>query len=153
MNSNQHKDRVDTRHDRGVTLIELIVVLGMMAIIAAMAVTSLSSEGSKLRAAAYNLRTELLSAKAEAIKRNEDVEVHFDEDNDKYNATGENSGVVLFSKNLPSGLSLTTNLSPTSQFITFKPRGTSTPATVFINGSGKVYNCTVNSVGRVTIAP
>lgn len=137
------------KSNNGFSLVELMVVLGMMAIIATMAVTSLSSEGSELRAAAYNLRTELLSVKAEAIKRNESIRVDFAPATNSYNATALSSGDILFATGLGKGLNLATNSSP----ITFTPLCTAKNGKVFISGSGNTYEIEINGVGRVSVQP
>ena len=147
MNSKHHNRSADTRHDLGVTLIELIVVLGMMAIIAAMAVTSLSSEGSKLRAAAYNLRTELLSAKAEAIKKNHTAIINFNNTTNSYQASID--GNTLFRKSLPREVSL----SYSNDEFKFTALSTAFPnnGKVTLSSAGKEYEVQINACGKVTI--
>ena len=143
------KGRIMMHKEQGFTLIEVIVVTVIMAILAGMAVTSLSSAQSELRAAACNLRTELLSAKAEAIKRNETVQIHFGNGTNRYNATTKDTNILLFSHALSPGLSLSTGKST----VGFTPLGTATSSKVSISGSDKTYNCTINGMGHVTVEP
>jgi len=147
MYSKQNNGIADTRHDRGVTLIELVVVLGMMAIIAAMAVTSLSSEGSKLRAAAYNLRTELMSAKAEAIKQNKTVTVTFNDAADSYQATL--GGSVIFNNSLQQGI----NLNASAANFQFTSISTAFPnnGKVTLTHFEKQYEIQINSAAKVVV--
>jgi Tfp pilus assembly protein FimT len=126
---------------------ELIVVLGMMSILAAMAVTSLSSEGSKLRAAAYNLRTELLSAKAEAIKRNQTAIINFNNATNSYQASID--GNTLFKSTLPREV----NLSYSDNEFKFTALSTAFPnnGNVTLSSVGKEYKVQINACGQVTI--
>jgi len=147
--SGRGKRERSSGRERGFTLIEVIVVAVMMSILCAMAITSLSSTGSELRAAAYNLRTELLSAKAEAIKRNENIRVDFAPGTNSYNATAVNSGEVILKNSLKRNLNLTTN----NTTISFSPLCTATNGKVFISGSGNTYEIAINGVGRVSVQP
>mgnify|MGYP006299401783 CR=1 FL=1 len=138
---------MNSGNEQGFTLIEIIVVTVIMAILAGMAVTTLSSEGSKLRAAAYNLRTELLSAKAEAIKRNQTATIDFDNANDSYQATV--GGDVIFQNSLQNGIDLT---SSHAQFhLTAVSTCFPNSGTVTLSHMGQKYEVKINATGKVTV--
>ena len=70
----------------GLTLIEVIVVLGILAILAGMSVSNLGDyiPDYRLRSAAQDLYANMHFAKMEAIKRNSDVKVVFDVSGSRY---------------------------------------------------------------------
>jgi len=62
---------------RGYSLVELLVVIAIIGILAIQVVTGFNSPVSKLKAAAFNLRSDLNFARSEAVNRNADVRVAF----------------------------------------------------------------------------
>jgi type IV fimbrial biogenesis protein FimT len=72
MQHNQHQNRT-----HGFTLIELMVSLSILAILLGVAVPSFSSftASQRVRAASTQLRTDLVLARSEALKRNRNVTI------------------------------------------------------------------------------
>jgi type IV fimbrial biogenesis protein FimT len=62
---------------RGFTAVELMVTLAILAVLAAVAAPSFSSfsASQRLRAASVDLRTDLMLARSEALKRNQSVTI------------------------------------------------------------------------------
>ena len=134
-------------HQIGLTLIEMLIVVGIISIMSGIGVTFLNFKGLQLKSAAYELKTALMAARAEAIKRNADVQVQFDAVNDTYNATND-LGTVLFARTLDQRLDLSTN----NQSVIFKPLGTASSSSFdIVATNGDSYTLSVSGVGKVEI--
>ena len=130
----------------GMSMLEMLFVLALLSILAGMAASSFNSQETKLRTAAYALRTELLSARALAIKEYLSVKVTFDEDSEKYTATMD--GQTIMEKQIRQGIDLQTG----NTSVSFTPLGTATSSSFdLVSESGKKYTISVNGVGRVKI--
>ena len=111
-----------------------------------MTATALDVQDFKLRAAAYNLKINLMSARSQAIKRNEDISAQINSSQDAYNATTDD-GQILYSVKLEDNINIVTNNNP----ITFKPLGTATNSVLYVRNNSKEYEINVNAVGQVSI--
>jgi type II secretion system protein H len=134
------------RREAGVTLVELLVVIAIIGIMTAVALTSMRPGPSKVKSAAMNFRSRMMLAKSEAIKRNEDVEITFDPGNGTYVARDSDAELV-FSAGLESDISMATN----NTSVTFKPLGTASTSSFWIQGYGQSYKISINSVGKIII--
>jgi len=67
---------------RGFTLLELMVVLVIMGILATQVVTAFTSPATKVKGAAFNMRSDFNLARAEAVNRNSNILVDFVFDTD-----------------------------------------------------------------------
>ncbi|WP_457570914.1 GspH/FimT family protein [Desulfovulcanus sp.] len=129
----------------GASLIEFLMVIVIIGIIAGISIVNINLTSSKVKAAAYNLRSNLLLARSTAVKRNTNVNVNFDPSTESYNGTV--NGEILFQTTLEQPLDLdTTNLS-----ITFTPLGSATNSNFYIKSSKGDCNIVVRSSGRVYI--
>jgi len=131
--------------DCGLSLIELLLVIVIIAIMSALAIPNLMPKRFEVKTAAFNLRSHLMQARTSAVKTNSDAMVNFDANADTYNATC--AGTVLFQTTLGNSV----NLSTGNTQITFKPLGTASSATLTLVGING--NCTirVRGSGRVFI--
>jgi len=125
------------------------LLLGLFsAVLIGIAVANLNSHDHKLKAAAYNLKTNLMGAKSEAVKRHENIRVRLNTGADSYNATTA-GGVLLFSVQLEDGIDM---VAANTTAISFTPMGTSNPRNIQLVGmSGRNFTISVNNVARVTI--
>ncbi|MGD0624868.1 MAG: GspH/FimT family pseudopilin [Thermodesulfobacteriota bacterium] len=139
---------VEKQLPKGLTLVELIITLAILAILLAVATPSLNlfSSSYKLRGAAREVATDLQFARLLAVKENKDFRV--DISSQSYQVVRVNDGSVAKSRNLnPDYPDVTlTNIS-----IPFDSRGNSSANTVTVANPRGTKNVTVVSTGRVKI--
>lgn len=156
---------------RGVTLIELLITIVVLAIIMAYGVPNLTGyfERQRVSGAAHSFLSDLQLARAESIKQNEDVYVYVDPaqwcyalDDDTSTAcscsasasscTINGNQYVVSGTDFPD-VSITENISTAGNVITFDPaRGTLAPAaTVSFSSGGYGVNVIWGTIGRARI--
>ncbi len=136
------------RSECGVTLVEVILVVAIIAIMSGMAITSLTSRDAELKSAAYELSTNLMQARLRAIKQNEKVKVAFDTSKESYNATLQDTGNLIYIVSLKPGIDLQTS----NTDITFTPLGTASNSSFQLLGStGQAYSISVSSIGNIKV--
>jgi prepilin-type N-terminal cleavage/methylation domain-containing protein len=93
------------KKESGFTVLELMVVVGILSILSAIALPSMIrwSSGSKLRDAVNNLRGDMEMAKIRAIRDNTDVTIQFFDD--RYTVTTA-GGLELRNRQLPAGVNI-----------------------------------------------
>jgi Tfp pilus assembly protein FimT len=107
------------RNDTGITIIELMVVIGIMAILAGIAIPGFIGwlPNYRLRSAADEVQSTLQNARLRAIRENAIVRVNFDFGNDTYlafidnganadNGTQEADEVMVKNGQMPAGIDL-----------------------------------------------
>lgn len=82
-------------HAHGFTLLELMIVLVILGILATQVVTGWNSPVSKLKTAAFNMRTDFSYARGEAAKRNEEVGIVFIFNSADLDGDGDNDNGYL----------------------------------------------------------
>jgi Tfp pilus assembly protein FimT len=138
----------DKPSEWGVTLVEVILVVAIVAIMSGMAISSLTPRDAELKSAAYELSTNLMQARLRAIKQNQDVEVGFDTANERYNATLDDSGDVIYQIQLNAGINLSTN----NTTVSFTPLGTASNSNFQLVGStGDSYSIDVSNIGNIKV--
>ncbi len=156
---------------RGLTLIELLLVLAVIAIVATMSLPSLGGliDRQQLRGAAQDLHAEFLNARMEAIRRNLPVSLSFRTDDTTGRwclALNGDGPCDCFTANacVLAGaprrtvrsrdfgrVRLATNFTPLHT-ATFRPaRGTANAGTATLGAGGKRVEIRLSSLGRVRI--
>lgn len=154
-------------HRRGFTLLELIIVITVFGIIAAISIPALNSttRRSELRAAAREMYGHFQRAKSEAIKRNQPVAIVFDTSGVDYyqvfvdsstdppNATLDAGEDLLAEVSMPNGLELqniTFTASATGFDVQGRPLGSNFGGVDIINvNTGDSFRLTTSISGYV----
>jgi len=136
----RHKSRI-RRDETGFTMVEVMVVIGIIAIAAGVAIPSISSfiPNYRVKSAAQDLYSNMQLAKMEAVKTNSSRTVTF-------NANGyvkADSTIISFADygNVEYGRpDAGSNITYTGGAVTFQPRGLAQAGEVYIsNDSGTSY--------------
>jgi len=143
---------------RGFTLTELMIVVALMAILAAIAVPSIIAQMPKYRlnGAARQVLGDLVAARMQAVSQNNELKVFFldnhrymildDDDNDGTADTGE----AAQTKDIQTDyydVTFNSNNDPI-----FQPNGTaSNLATITLSNTSGSHSITISSAGRVRI--
>jgi len=150
------------KRESGFTLIEMMIVIAVLAIMAAIAIPNFMSllPGMRLNGAARQVMGDLMAARMNAVKQNNEFKVFFgspsanqyqilDDDNNDGTADG---GEAITTKNIQDNyydVTLGSNINPT-----FYPRGTANgngTITLTSTNSGDSKSVTVIITGRVKI--
>ncbi len=144
----------------GFTLIEMMIVIAVFAMMAAIAIPAFMSllPGMRLNGAARQIMGDLMAARMDAVKQNNEVRVFFnspgtnqyqildDDDNDGISDTGE----AITTKNIRDNYHDVTFTSTNNPI--FHPRGTATSLpTITLQNSNGTKTVTVSITGRVRI--
>ncbi len=144
----------DKRTEAGFTLVELMVVIVVIAIIAGLSFAEINTDSYRLKSAAKILAGNLQRARLEAVKRNLDVSLKFDRDNDG----NADHGYDIIDAANNTILSLTHDritYGPSMMSLTFTPLGTCSAGhvTLVITGTtAPEYTVTFNNLGRINFA-
>jgi len=144
MNSDQKKTL--RQGSSGLSLIELLVVLAIIAVLAGTALVYINTDGYRLRAEANNLKSTLQEARMEAVKRNTRAYINLYVDMYTISLPDQDDK-VLASVKLPNELELEFNRNP----ISFQPLGTSGNYEVVIKNNKQHYSLIVRTAGRIFI--
>lgn len=143
------------RSNVGVTLVELLVVIAIIGIMTAVGLVNLDPGASKLKAAAQNLRSQLMLAKSEAVKRNLPVRVDAPkaaEAGSEYFANvivNGSADAEIFRVRVDDGLLVSGNALGTA--VTFTPLGTATNGYFKVYKGSDFYKIKVNEIGKIEI--
>jgi Tfp pilus assembly protein FimT len=136
----------------GFSVLELMVAVAIMGIMGAMVAADISSSRYDLRSSAFNLRSLLVRAKSDAVKRNQPVAVSFGAGG--YTAAIDPGGpgeVVLFDVNVADkGVEM--EIHWLNDRVIFSPRGSAQNGHVLLaNAEGERFMVRTNTAGRVWI--
>lgn len=150
MNTNIKKNKIQSLHtkrinDRGFSLVELIVVIGLISILSGVAVIGIKSMLPQLRlsAAARRVMTDLMQARMQAVNTNTSVAVTFA--SNQYTV----GGVITKIPDWFKDVTLSSSSNPT-----FQPMGTtSSTVVVTLNGASGLPTkfVDISMAGRVKI--
>ncbi len=135
---------------KGVTLTELMVVLGLMGILLAIAIPRMNMiQTSRLNGAARVVWSDMHLAKMTAIKENDQINVIFSSSG--YHFERDSDNTTIYTRNISQeyiGASLTKS---SISNIRFSAKGTAIPPsqTISINLDGQTKSFTVLSSGRI----
>jgi len=140
----------------GFSLIEMLVVISILAITAIITIPNLIAwrSGRQFRAAVNELRNDLESAKARAVKENARVTVAFEPTAGQYRLTyldpeAQNT-VLLKSQTLPAGVRIA-SVTPSGS-TSFSSRGTAPISKIVLaNHQGKTKSISISFIGRIEV--
>jgi prepilin-type N-terminal cleavage/methylation domain-containing protein len=138
----------------GFSLVELIVVVGLMAIVATFAVPTWQrySANTDLKTAAREVKSDLFNAKQRAIEENVDFyRMTFNVTQNNYVLSRADSGVVIWTKSLAAlGKGITVNtVNFGGTVVSFQRRGTMTSGNMTLRNSiGSTATITTTITGR-----
>ena len=147
-----------TDEPSGYTLTELLIVLGIVAVVLGLGGTWLFSQlpQYRLNGAVRQIRADLLAAKAQAVRRGNEVRVFFTDpqhyeilDDDNNNGRADPGEAVEFRSIQEdfAGVDIESNNNPI-----FHPRGTaSSLATVRVSNASREKMITISITGRVKV--
>jgi Tfp pilus assembly protein FimT len=140
----------------GFSLIEALVVISILALTAAVTIPNLVAwrSGMQFRAAVNELRNDLESARARAVKENARVTVAFDPPAGQYRLSYQDpeaqNTILLKSQTLPAGVRIASV--PPSGSTSFSSRGTAPISKIVLaNHQGKTKSISISFIGRIEV--
>jgi prepilin-type N-terminal cleavage/methylation domain-containing protein len=142
----------------GFSLVELIVVVGLMAIVAAVAVPTWQrySANTDLKTAAREVKSDLFNAKQRAMEENVDFyRMTFNVTQNNYVLSRSDSGAVIWTKSLAAlgkGITVNTVNFSGGAVVSFQRRGTMSPGNMTLRNSiGSTATITTTITGRAYV--
>ncbi len=144
---NSDRKKIMSQDSTGLSLVELLLVLAIMAILTGTGLVYMNTDGYRLRAEANNLKSTLQEARMEAVKRNESASVKLW--TQQYE-TSTGAVVDLSPHDLSLSFSGGGSLPSGGYTITFSPLGTAPNSHYHLkNPSDNKISVRINSVGNI----
>jgi len=138
---------VSLKYGKGLTFIELITVIGIIALVAAVLVVSFGPLSSlRLEAEALKLISELNRVRQAALSRHQNYTITFDSADDSYYVSSE-SGDERRNNSLAADLTSVTDFSgsPENQLVFYYPKGIAQDRIISLSSSGLIRRVRVFS--------
>ena len=135
------------KYGKGLTFIELITVIGIIALVAAVLVVSFGPLSSlRLEAEALKLISELNRVRQAALSRHQNYTITFDSADDSYHVSSE-SGDERRNNSLAADLTSVTDFSgsPENQLVFYYPKGIAQDRIISLSSSGLIRRVRVFS--------
>ena len=133
---------------KGLTMIELMVVIAITAIIAGIVIPQINFGRSRFRDTVFNLKAHMMQAKSEAVRRNENVRVSFNQGAGSYTLQTVTTGKTLLTVNLDPSITLAANYGG-SNSTRFNPRGNATNGNVSLTYNTETITVFTNNAGKI----
>jgi len=150
---------IDNSRRRGFTLVEIIIVIAVITIIAALAYPNFQGfmASRRLNGAARQVQGDLLAARMRSVSENREIKVKFINGNQytmfyDYNNNGQvDTGEAIETRDIHP-VYYDVVITPVSGYAPlFYPRGTANTGEITLTGTAGSKTVTVNTVGRVGI--
>ncbi len=142
----------------GMTIIEMLMVLAIISIMSAISLFYVNSDNFRLNSEARNIRSTLMQAKTEAVKRNVSTRVNFSVSGYEWVIPNDNGEIILGSHSVHENIMIKSkdleSLTSQNNYITFSPRGTSNNPHIKVANNMRHFSIRVTSAGRIfTLGP
>lgn len=139
--------RVKQSNQKGFTLLEILIAIGILAILAFIAIPQLGKSSYTLDGATRLVWSDMHNARMTAIRENRPIRVEF-VNSTSYRFVRVDTGAVIFTRDLATDYPDVT-ISSSGGTTTFNSRGTVDATTITVSLSGEEKEFTIAWTGRI----